>query len=105
MWRMTLAFAALVFAASAASAADLTEAWRAKGFDLPESVSWDAGASVFYLSKLGADPMSKDGNGFISKLGADGKVATLKWVTRLDAPKGPPQFSNGSGIFADSGGQ
>ena len=88
MSKLILIGAAFALAASSASAADLTEAWRATGFDLPESVSWDAGASVFYVSNLGTDPTSKDGNGFISKLGADGKVTTLKWVTGLDAPKG-----------------
>jgi len=65
-----------------------TETWKATGFDLPESVSWDPGAKVFYVSNLGGDPMTKDGNGFISKLKADGSVDTLKWVTGLDSPKG-----------------
>jgi hypothetical protein len=65
-----------------------TEAWRLGGFDLPESVSWDPAAQVFYVSNLGTDPMSKDGNGFISKVKADGTIDTLKWVTGLDAPKG-----------------
>jgi DNA-binding beta-propeller fold protein YncE len=75
-------------AVSVASAAGLTEVWRASGFDLPESVSWDAKAKAFYVSNLGTDPVSKDGNGFISRLGPDGTVDVLKWVTGLDAPKG-----------------
>lgn len=88
MSKMILLGAAFVFAGSSAGAAELTETWRATGFDLPELVSWDAGANAFYVSNLGTDPMSKDGDGFISKLDADGKVAIQKWVTGLDAPKG-----------------
>jgi sugar lactone lactonase YvrE len=30
----------------------------------------------------------KDGDGFIAKLGLDGKIITLKWATGLNAPKG-----------------
>jgi hypothetical protein len=77
-----------VVAAGTAFAAGLTEAWRATGFDMPESVSWDAGAKVYYVSNIGGDPAAKDGNGFISRLNADGSVDSLKWVTGLDAPKG-----------------
>ena len=73
--------------ATSAGAGTWTEAWKATGFDLPESVSWDANARAFYVSNLGKDPVSKDGNGFISKLKADGTIDTLKWVTGLDAPK------------------
>jgi sugar lactone lactonase YvrE len=50
-------------------------------------VSWDGATKTFFVTNLGTDPMSKDGNGFISKIGADGKVETLKWVTGLNAPK------------------
>lgn len=85
--RLLCAAAIAAFAASPAAAAGLTEAWRTPGFDKPESVSWDAKAGVFYVSNLGTDPTSKDGNGFISKLKADGSVDTLKWVTGLNAPK------------------
>lgn len=86
--RLILTAATLVAGVSLAAAAELAEAWRATGFDLPESVSYDPGSNAFYVSNLGVDPMSKDGNGFISKLSADGKVENLKWVTGLNAPKG-----------------
>ncbi len=81
--------AALVAGLSAApaAAAGLTEAWRTPGFDRPESVSWDAKANAFYVSNLGTDPTTKDGNGFISRLKPDGSVEALKWVTGLNAPK------------------
>jgi hypothetical protein len=74
--------------ASSATAETATEVWRTAGFSSPESVEWDSGAKVFYVSNMGADPMAKDGDGYIGTLGADGVIQTDKWVTGLDAPKG-----------------
>ena len=85
---LLLLAATLSLAAPAARAAEWSQAWKATGFDLPESVSWDKNAKVFYVSNLGGDPTTKDGNGFISRLKADGTVDALRWVTGLDAPKG-----------------
>jgi DNA-binding beta-propeller fold protein YncE len=98
--RITAAAAALAAGVSFATAAELTEAWKASGFDLPESVSYDPGSNAYYVSNLGADPMSKDGNGFISKLSADGKVEKLKWAEGLNAPKGT-EIVGGSLFVAD----
>jgi sugar lactone lactonase YvrE len=78
---------AATLAAPSAGAASLTEVWKATGFDLPESVSWDGATGTFFVSNLGKDPISRDGNGFISRIGADGKVETLQGVTGLNAPK------------------
>lgn len=86
--RLTIAALGLALTIPATAAFAATEAWRLGGFDLPESVSWDPTAQVFYVSNLGTDPMSKDGNGFIAKVKADGTLDTLKWATGLDAPKG-----------------
>jgi hypothetical protein len=91
MARPATAVATLAFVAAAitsAHAAGVTEAWRASGFQSPESVSWDAAAQVFYVSNIGNNDTPKDGDGFISKLDANGNVIALKWVTGLDAPKG-----------------
>ncbi len=44
--------------------------------------------------------MTKDGNGFISKLGPDGKVVQLEWVTGLDSPTGLA-LANGKLYAAD----
>jgi hypothetical protein len=54
----------------------------------PESVLYDAGNDVIYVSNINGQPSAKDGNGFISKLSTAGKILNLKWVTGLDAPKG-----------------
>ncbi len=74
--------------AGAVQAQTATEIWRTTGFSAPESVEWDAGAGLFYVTNMGADPMAKDGDGYIGTLGADGVIGTEKWVTGLDAPKG-----------------
>jgi DNA-binding beta-propeller fold protein YncE len=71
-----------------AAHAGATEIWRTTGFSSPESVAWDAAAGLFYVSNMGADPMAADGDGYISTLGADGKVIADKWATGMNAPKG-----------------
>jgi hypothetical protein len=53
-----------------------------------ESVVYDSTADVLYVANINGDPSAKDGNGFISKLGVDGKIITTKWLTGMDAPKG-----------------
>ena len=72
-----LVFAALTFSAVAAEPQKL---WEASGFKQPESVVFDRAAGAIYVSNVNGDPMKKDGNGFISKLGPDGKVMTIEWV-------------------------
>jgi sugar lactone lactonase YvrE len=85
----TLFAAALTALLSApAVAADLVKAWETDGFAQPESILWDAGGKVIYVSNVNGNPPEKDGNGYISKLNADGKVVVEKWVIGLDAPKG-----------------
>src|ERR1051325_9789579 len=92
---------ALAAAATATHAAGVTEAWRATGLDLPESVTWDDANKTFYVSNIGGmDPAAKDGNGFISKVDQTGKVTTLKWITALDAPKGT-EIANGKLYVSD----
>lgn len=60
----------------------------------PESVLYDSQADVYLVSNVNGKPSDADGNGFISKVTPDGKVAELKWIdgskkaTLLDAPKG-----------------
>jgi hypothetical protein len=54
----------------------------------PESVLFDPSDSTLYVSNVNGDPTKKDKNGFISKVGLDGKIENLKWAVSLDAPKG-----------------
>jgi hypothetical protein len=61
----------------------------------PESVMYDSANDLFYVSNINGKPLDKDGNGFISKVGLDGKILALKWVEGFDAPKG-------MGIYKDN---
>ena len=61
----------------------------------PESVAHDAANGVFYAANIGEDlgPSQKDGDGFVSRLSADGQVEALRFLPATDeatlhAPKG-----------------
>ncbi len=64
------------------------------GFAAPESVLVVPGADYYLVSNVNGGPGDVDDNGFISKLGADGKIVALKWIdgaaadVTLSAPKG-----------------
>lgn len=69
--------------------------WTLEGFAMPESVFYDAAADMYYVSNInGTDVVAKDDDGFISKVGPDGKLVELKWIDgakdsiTLNAPKG-----------------
>jgi sugar lactone lactonase YvrE len=56
---------------------------------VPESVLYDQANGVLYASNIdGTDPWGKDGKGSIGKIGMDGKIIAVDWVTGLNAPKG-----------------
>ena len=62
-----------------------------KGLSTPESVLYDAKRDRYLISNINGEPASKDSNGFISLLTADGKLST--WISstesaKLHAPKG-----------------
>jgi len=84
------AAAAAVDAAAAAPAT--TPTWSLEGFAKPESVLADG--EVYLVSNVNGEATDKDDNGFISKVGADGKIIELKWIdgakadVELNAPKG-----------------
>jgi hypothetical protein len=49
----------------------------------------DTSADVLYVSCINGVPADKkDEDGFIAKVGMDGKIINLKWATGLSAPKG-----------------
>lgn len=83
-------FLPLVFAALAlpVQAASVVIEKTLSGFDSPESVVV-SGDNVF-VSNVGVklDPFAKDGDGYITKLDRQGHFKSLKWVDRLNAPKG-----------------
>jgi hypothetical protein len=66
----------------------LVPAWEATGLANPESVVPDAAGRFFYVSNVNGEGDARDGNGFIAKVGLDGRVLEREWATGLDAPKG-----------------
>ena len=67
---------------------------RDAGLQMPKSVLWDAGQDVYFVSNINGDSAAPNKNGFLSKIGPDGKVIALKFVdgskkaSELNAPKG-----------------
>jgi sugar lactone lactonase YvrE len=63
------------------------------GFAIPESARWDPEQRVWFVSNINVGP-TKDGNGFISRLAADGRVDSLRFIESgrsgitLHAPRG-----------------
>ena len=80
--------------ASAAPPTLPTRVATAEGFSTPESVLWDAEQGVWFVSNIDGNPSAKDGNGFISRLRADGTIDSLRFAAGgrggvvLNAPKG-----------------
>lgn len=68
---------------------DLEIAWESeKKFELPESVIFDENNEVLYVSNIVNHPFKKDASGYISKLSLEGEIIDLKWISKLNAPKG-----------------
>lgn len=64
-------------------------AWETTGLVAPESAVFDAARGQFFVSNMGThEKGGTPGDGFISRVGADGKLLELRWVTGLDNPKG-----------------
>jgi hypothetical protein len=85
------------FSATAQAQYRATSDQTVGGFVNPESVGCDARGKVLYVGNFGPapkfDPATKDGVGYISKVGLDGKVIEKQWVPapggeRLQKPKG-----------------
>jgi hypothetical protein len=62
--------------------------WSTAGFEKPESVVWDVASKTYFVSNVAGVPNEKDGQGWISRVGKDGKLLTPKWFEGLHAPKG-----------------
>jgi hypothetical protein len=91
-------FIALSMFGTAAAA----QGWRVSsdqavgGFKFPESAAYDAKGEVLYVGNFGGEklaPAEKDGQGYISKVGLNGKVIEERWVPAkggepMNKPKG-----------------
>src|SRR6187402_1405070 len=99
MNKQTFVAAAALLAFSAGAAAQnyrVTGEQTLSGFVNPESVGCDARGKALYVGNFGSpklDPVLKDGMGYISKLGLDGKVIEKNFLPaaggeKLNKPKG-----------------
>lgn len=78
-----------VAVALSANTHSLGKKWETEALlKVPESVLVDAGRGILYVSNIDGQPWDDDGKGSISKVGFDGKIIAVDWVTGLSAPKG-----------------
>ena len=74
---------------------ELSKKWETDTLlKVPESVLYDAAGKVLYVSNIDGQPWEKDGKGSIGKVGLDGKIIAVDWVTGLEAPKGLALYKN-----------
>ncbi len=84
-----LSFLLLSVMASGSAQHQLVKLWETEAsLKVPESVFFDAGNKMLYVSNIDGEPWGKDGNGSIGKVGLDGKILNGNWVSGLNAPKG-----------------
>ena len=82
-------FAVMIAATSLAQTHTLEKKWESEAsLKVPESVLFDGERKVLYVSNIDGEPWGADGKGSVGKLGRDGKVIAVDWVSGLQAPKG-----------------
>ena len=61
---------------------------------VPESALYDAENKIIYVTNIDGQPWEKDNKGSVGKVGLDGKIITVDWVTGFNAPKGMGLYKN-----------
>lgn len=61
---------------------------------VPESVLYNAKEKVLYVTNIDGQPWDKDGKGSVGKVGLNGKIIAVDWVSGLNAPKGMGLYKN-----------
>jgi hypothetical protein len=81
---------AFIFSVSFSQKHQLVKKWETDSvLKVPESVLYDADNKVLYETNIdGTDPWGADGKGSVGKIGLDGKIIKVDWVSGLNAPKG-----------------
>jgi sugar lactone lactonase YvrE len=97
---ITIAFAALATACSSKTGKTSGSSQQPKrlasveGLGAPEALSFDPGTNFYFISNVNGNPGVKDGNGFISRITADGVMDSLHFIqggrngVQLDSPMG-----------------
>jgi hypothetical protein len=98
MKNFTKAFAAALisfYSLSVYAQHSLEKKWETDStLKIPESVLYDATNQVLYVSNIDGNGGEKDGVGSIGKVGLDGKIIAIDWVSGLSAPKGMALVKN-----------
>ena len=58
------------------------------GLEEPEDVHFPDASSVGYVSNINGESTALDGNGYISRIDAEGVILERRWLSGLDGPKG-----------------
>lgn len=61
---------------------------------VPESVLYDGANKILYVANIDGEPWGRDGKGSVGKVGLDGKIVSVDWVSGLNAPKGMGIYRN-----------
>ncbi|MCK7612269.1 ATP/GTP-binding protein [Roseibium sediminicola] len=86
--RIRASLAAALVAGLTATSAQAGSLWSTEGFDMPESVLYDAAHDRLVVSVMQGAPNAVDGNGHLALLSPGGTVIDASWATGMDAPKG-----------------
>jgi hypothetical protein len=88
---------ALILSAAIANAQEhqLVKKWETDTLlKVPESVLYDAENKVLYVTNIDGQPWDRDNKGSVGKVGLDGKIITVDWVSGFSAPKGMGLYKN-----------
>ena len=92
---MGLLFATIFASAAHAQSHELVKKWETEAtLKVPESVYFDEKRKTLYVSNIDGEPWGDDKQGSIGKVGLDGKVVEVDWVSGLSAPKGMALVGN-----------
>jgi sugar lactone lactonase YvrE len=61
---------------------------------VPEGALYDAANKVIYVTNIDGQPWEKDNKGSVGKVGLDGKIIAVDWVSGFQAPKGMALYKN-----------
>jgi hypothetical protein len=80
----------ILFSTTSFAQHQLIKKWETDSvLKVPESVLFDRANQVLYETNIdGTDPWAMDGKGSVGKVGLDGKIIKVDWISGLNSPKG-----------------
>lgn len=84
---------AVLLTANVSAQFSLEKLWETDAvLNTPESALYDTKSKILYVSNIG--DFQKEGSGFISKIGLDGKIIENNWINGLTDTKGLGLYKN-----------